>query len=86
MSNANFNTDFISQFLKVLFENVVPGTVTAASITKHQDRSSIGIEFLSIGVPPVTKAITGKLAGVMTSANLDIVLNYVLDQQPYHCD
>jgi hypothetical protein len=72
MSNTDFNTDFISQFLEILLENVVPGTVAATSITLYQDRSGIGVEFLSVGVPPMTKAITSKLAGIVAGAKLDV--------------
>jgi len=35
VSNADFDADFISQFLEVGFEEVMPGVIAAATIAKN---------------------------------------------------
>ena len=68
MSDADFNANLISEGLEVLFEDVMPRTITAPAITENQDRSSVGIMVFTVGVPPVAKAIASEFTGVMASS------------------
>ncbi len=72
MGDTDFDTDFVGQVLEVLFENVMAGTITATTVTRHQNGSGLGIMLFAISVPPVTKAITSKFTGVMAGPDLDI--------------
>ena len=72
MGDTDFETDFVDQVLEVSFENVMPGTITPSPVTQDQNGGGFGVEFLSISVPPMTKAITRKLTGVVASSDLDI--------------
>jgi hypothetical protein len=49
--------------LEVLFEDVVARAITTPAITGHQDRSSVWIMVFTVGVPPVSKAVTGEFTG-----------------------
>ena len=72
MGDTNFDADFVGQVLEVDFEDLMPGTVTAAPVTEDQNGGGLRIEFAAISGPPVTKAITGELTGVVAGSDLDI--------------
>ena len=72
VGNANFNPNFIGQRLQVLLEQVVTGTVATAAIAQDQNGGGVGVEFATVGIPPVAKAITSELTGVMAGTQLDV--------------
>ncbi len=55
MGYTDLDSDLISQLLKILLEQLVPGTVAATTVTQNQDRSGIGVVVASISVPPVAE-------------------------------
>ena len=48
------------------------GTIAAAAIAKEQDGGGLGVLLRAIGLPPMTQGIAGKLAGVVTGADVDV--------------
>ncbi len=72
MSHLYFDTDFIHQFLQFFLENIMPRTVTSASIAQHQYRSRFRIAFFPVAIPPMLYAVACKLSSIMACSNIDI--------------
>ncbi len=72
VGNTDFNSDFVGQDVQVLLENIVTGTVASATIAEDKNRGGVGVVPFAVIVPPMSKTITGKFAGIMTGAKLNI--------------
>ncbi len=72
MGNANLDPNFTCQSLQVFLENVVTGTIAPTTVAEYEDSGSIGITFATVGIPPISKAITSEFAGVATGTQLNV--------------
>src|SRR2546422_2957611 len=68
--HANFHTNVVSQPLHIMLEEILVGSIAAATVTEPQDRGCLGITALSNTVPIPAKAVTRKLARVMRQAEV----------------
>ena len=74
MADADFQTDAIRQFLQPVLEHVAISRVTSASIAEYQQRRGVRIICPPEVFPPVRDAITGKRAGVVTDADVEVAV------------
>ena len=70
--DPNFTPNFIHQTLEVALEEVLARVVAAAPVTQDQDRSRLRVVELPLVVPPIAEAITGKFAGILANAEVEI--------------
>ena len=71
MGNTDFNPDLVDQSLQVLLKDVMARVVAAAPITENEKGGGIGIVELSMLPPPVADAVTSKLTGIRSGADVD---------------
>jgi len=89
MGDADFDPQFIGESLEISLEEMMTGTVTAATVTKHQDGSGIGVFVVAIGIPPVAETIAGEFTGVVADTELDVanveiqIVEIVGDDDPF---
>ena len=81
MRDSDFHSDLLDELLKLRFEQIGTATVATPSITQRQDARRVGVGVLSLLNPPVSYAVTGKLAGILTRPKRDVpyVLLEVID-------
>src|SRR5215210_1020673 len=85
--HTNLDPDPIDQPLQVLLEQVLAGTVAAATVTQQQDRGCPWVHRTSPTLPPPLDAVTGELAGVVAGAQVHmpiVVLDIVQPVGDHH--
>src|SRR5262245_49311708 len=70
--HANFHTELVGQLLQSVLEEILVGSVAAATVAQPQDRGCLGITPFANAIPIPAKALTGKLAGVVRPAQVDM--------------
>src|SRR6266446_4416145 len=72
MGHANLQAHAVAEALEVLLEQVLGSAVAAAAIAKQQQGFGLGPGGVSLGGPPLENAVTGKFAGVIADAEVDV--------------
>jgi hypothetical protein len=72
VSHANFHTKLVGQLLQIVLEEILLGSVAAATVAQPQDRCCLGITPFANAVPLPAKALTGQLARVVRQAKVDL--------------
>ena len=79
---------FLGERFEVRFEPGGTCSITAAPIAQEQQRGRLRGVMPTVGVPPLAKAVTGQLTGVVTRAQVDRaaslleVISAVRDRDP----
>lgn len=77
----NFNSDLISRFLKVFFENIMAGIVTSSSVAQNQQRCGIGIIIPAMAAMPSPQTVAGEFTRIPARPLTDIarVSDYIVN-------
>src|SRR5262245_20239896 len=70
--HANFHAELVGQLLQSVLEEILVGSVAAATVAQPQDRGCFGITPYANAIPIPAETVTGKLAGVVRQAKVDM--------------
>ena len=89
VSHANRHVRLIGNRLKIVFEKILTGRVTAAAIEQQQHRTRIGKGLLANAIPILLNTVAGKLRRVVRQAKVHMptianrIVNAVRNQHAF---
>ena len=79
--DPNFQTDRLAQPFQIVLKNILIGRIASTAIASQEDGCCVGIALLSDSIPVPFEGITGKFAGVVRKAKIEMasVSQWVVD-------
>lgn len=69
---VRFKTRPVREALEILLEQILRGTIAAATVAEQEQGLRFGIHCLPFGDPPLEDAVASELAGVAANAEIDV--------------
>lgn len=88
VSHSDWYADRAAQFLQVVLEQVAVRRVASSAVAQQQNACGFCVALFTNAIPVPTQTVGGKLAGIMTQANVDVtdvasnIVDAVRDHSP----